>query len=82
MIPLKLVIMRAKLISQIDINHWTVLILEGEWKDRIGDYKSEEILNFENGQIADIEVEHYPKFKEPSTNGYCGKMRVKTALKK
>ena len=68
--------MIVQLISQIDINHWTVLFLDGPWKDRKGDYRIEP-KNYDEGQKLEVEVIPNPKRPEPTIDGYCGWLEVK-----
>jgi hypothetical protein len=63
--------------SQIDLTHWTVIFLDGEWKDMIGDYRIEQ-TGLDRGQKLEVVVNHYPKFKCPSVLGYCGWLTTET----
>lgn len=67
--------MTIKLISQIDIVHWTVLFLDDKWKDKVGDFR----LDAGKHEVGDklwVKVELYPKTNEPNTIRYCGVIEI------
>ena len=67
--------MKVLLLCQIDIDHWTVKFLDGQWKDKTGDYR---IIHkgLEQGQKIDVKVKHWKKVIEPTTERYCGEIYV------
>ena len=64
-----------QLISQIDVDHWTVKFLDGPWKDRTGDYRLEGEDLKEQHKLT-VSVQPYKRRPEPDCNGYCGKLEI------
>ena len=67
----------VELVSQIDIDHWTVKFLDGPWQGRVGDYKVfGGTPELDNGHKVEVKFEQYPKHPEPTSDKYCGRMEI------